>query len=176
MRNAWGYFAWIIAGVHISACSDADDEQAGGALQGSTRVATWGTSPQDYNEVFPGGLFPPPMPLSFDDQSIRQVARISKGGTGPRLRLSNLFGTTPLAIAGAHVAVSLGGSRIDPATDKAVRFNGQSSANIAAGAELWSDPADLTLADGADLAITLYVSEATPVTTIHAVAQQTTFA
>jgi lysophospholipase L1-like esterase len=159
----------------VAACSDADPDQGVSPLAGSTRVATWGTAPQDYNEVFPGGVFPPPPPLSFRDQSIRQVVHISTGGDQPRVRLSNLFSAAPLSIAGAHVARSLGGAVIDTSTDTALRFDGQTSVSIPPGGEVWSDPADLSLETAADLAITLYVSGETPVTTVHGVALQTAF-
>jgi lysophospholipase L1-like esterase len=170
-------FAWIPALACVWACSGSDDNEEGvSPLASERRVATWGTAPQDYNEVFPGGAFPPPEPLSFSNQSLRQIVHISTGGSRPRVRLSNLFSTAPLSIAGAHVALSLGGSSIDTNTDTVLRFAGQTSATVPPGGELWSDPADLVLGTGADLAITLYLAGATPVTTVHGVALQTAHA
>src|SRR4051794_36320672 len=75
-------------------------------------VATWGTSPQQ-----PVTLFGPSP--SFNNQSIRQIVRISVGGTKFRVKLTNLYGNTPLVIGAAHLAVWTGrGSAIRPTTDQ----------------------------------------------------------
>jgi hypothetical protein len=39
--------------------------------------------------------------------TLRQVVRVSAGGERVRIRLSNAFGTRPLAIGGAHLARSV---------------------------------------------------------------------
>jgi lysophospholipase L1-like esterase len=158
-----------------AACSGSKaDSVASQAL--TPRRATWAASPQDYAEVFPGGTFPAPMPLSFSNQSLRQIVHVSIGGTAPRVRFSNLFGTAPLALTGAHLAPALGGSRIDTKTDVALTFDGKSSVSIPAGQELWSDPASLDVPASSDLAVTLYLSGDAAVSTVHSVAQSTAFA
>ena len=43
----------------------------------------------------------------FANQSVRQVVRTTRGGSAVRIRLSNLYGATPLRLAGA----TLGGRR-----------------------------------------------------------------
>src|SRR4029079_1282336 len=42
-------------------------------------------------------------------------------------------------------------------TDRALTFAGSSSAIVAAGSDLWSDPVTLTVSAGQDLAVSLYV-------------------
>ena len=54
-------------------------------------------------------------------------------------------------------------------------FGGDSSVTIAPGARVLSDPVELTVADEADLAVSLYVAEDTEVTTLHNLAWQRSF-
>lgn len=93
------------------------------------------------------------------DATLRQIVRVTLGGKRLRVRLSNAFGTAPLAISAASVARSADNatSRIDPASLRALRFGGRASVTIPAGADYLSDPVDLPLAAGADLAITLHL-------------------
>jgi lysophospholipase L1-like esterase len=157
-------------------CSDSSDSsQSQSALQPGARRATWAVSPQDYAEVFPGGVFPAPMPMMFSNQSIRQIAHVSVGGSSPRVHLSNLFGTSPLALGGVHLALASAGSAIVAGTDTPLRFGGQSAVTIPPGQEIWSDPGTLEIPAAADVAITLFVPGAAPVSTVHSVAQQTQF-
>ena len=60
-------------------------------------------------------------PADLHDATLRQIVRLSVGGSRIRLRLSNAFGTQPLVIDAVHVAraVSPAGARIEPASDHA---------------------------------------------------------
>ena len=49
------------------------------------------------------GGFPPPVTIS--NQTIRQIVRVSAGGDRIRVVLSNAFGTAPVEIGAAHVAL-----------------------------------------------------------------------
>lgn len=161
---------WPLFACWLAACSEEGDDAPSG-----TRRATWAAAPQDYNEVFPGGAFPAPPPLAFSDQSVRQIVRISSGGSGLRVRLSNRFGAEPLTLDGLHLALTSGGSSIDPASDVALEFDGDSSVTIPAGQDVWTDIADVSVAAGVELALTLYVAGEVPVTTVHSAAQQTAY-
>ena len=83
-----------------------------------TWTASWYGAPQAYNE--------PPLGAnaakSFQNQTFRQTMYVSQGGTGLRIRVSNLLGTSPLAVTSMRVARSAGESSIDAASDKAVTF------------------------------------------------------
>jgi hypothetical protein len=107
--------------------------------------------------------------------TLRQVVRVSAGGDRVRIRLSNAFGTRPLAIGGAHVArsVSPGTSRIEGGAR--LTFAGQSGAVIPAGAEIYSDPVAFAVSAGADLAISLYLPEAASPQTGHPGSRATSF-
>jgi len=107
--------------------------------------------------------------------TLRQVVRVSAGGERVRIRLSNAFGTRPLAIGGAHVARSVapGTPRIEG--DARLTFSGRSDAVIPAGAEMYSDPVALHIAAGADLAISLYLPDAASPQTGHPGSRATSF-
>ena len=168
--------AALISSIGLPACSDSNDaEQTTGAAQPGQRRASWAVSPQDYNAVFPGGALPPPMPMAFENQTLRQIMHLSVGGKDVRVRFSNLFGTAPLTLSGAHIARAGAGSAIDAASDTALKFGGQTSVTIPVGQEQWSDPSALTIGDAEDVAVTLFLSGSVPVATVHSVAQQTQY-
>ncbi|MBM7115053.1 SGNH/GDSL hydrolase family protein [Archangium primigenium] len=89
------------------------------------------------------------------------------------MRVSNLFGATPLTLGGVHIARSTGGASIEASTDTALRFNGQASVTVSAGQESWSDEAPFSLPAQTDVAVTVYVPQATPAATEHSQGQQT---
>jgi lysophospholipase L1-like esterase len=94
----------------------------------------------------------------LEDATLREVVRVGLTGPRLRLRLSNAHGTAPLAIGAVTVARSADNRtpRIDGAA-VTVRFGGLASTVIPAGAEAWSDPIDLPVMAGADLAISLHL-------------------
>lgn len=103
----------------------------------------------------------------FGDHSLRQVVRLSAGGTKVRIRLSNLYGTRPLRVAAAAVARSAGGAQAWPGTTAALTFDGTRSATVAPGAEIASDPVPLATAPLEKLAVTLRFTGATGPATFH---------
>ena len=108
-------------------------------------------------------------------QSVRQVIRVSIGGSMVRIRLSNLFGNTPVVIGPIHIAAHAGGSAIKPETDHAVTFGGKAAVTIAKGADVVSDPVAFPVAALQELAVSFYVPRLTGPSTIHGDANQTTF-
>jgi hypothetical protein len=107
------------------------------------------------------------------NQTIRMLVRTSIGGRQARIRLSNLFGKTPLRIGAAHVALmplntdEPHGVSISSGTDRTVLFGGKPTVSIPAGQSIVSDPADLTIPMMASLAVSLYIPESSPVSTVH---------
>ena len=75
------------------------------------------------------------------DATVRQIVRLSVGGSAVRVHVSNAFGTQPLHICSVHIARPLSASspKIDPASDHALTFSGRSDVTIPAGAEYISD-------------------------------------
>jgi len=107
--------------------------------------------------------------------TLRQMVRVSAGGERVRIRLSNAFGTRPLAIGGAHLArpVAPGTPRIEGGAR--LTFSGRSDAVIPAGTEIYSDPVAFPVAGGADLAISLYLPDAASPQTGHPGSRATSF-
>ncbi len=101
------------------------------------------------------------------DQTLRQIVRVSAGGTSVRVRLSNAYGTAPLHLDDVHLARRDTGSRIDTASDAAVTFNGRSGVTIAPGAYVLSDALPVSVKPDSDLAVSIYVKAQTPLTTVH---------
>jgi lysophospholipase L1-like esterase len=112
-------------------------------------VGTWATATMAAD----GGFDVRP----FCGVTLREIAHISIGGARIRVRLSNAFGTDPLAISDAHVAVSAGGSKIQEGTDRALTFSGSTTVRIPAGAEIYSDPVELAVAPLSDVAVSFFV-------------------
>ncbi len=121
-----------------------------------TWVPTWYASPE------PSGV-----DARIKDKTLRQIVRVSAGGTSVRLRLSNAYGTAPLKLADIRVAKRISGSRIDPASDTAITFNGHTTTTIAPGAYVLSDPLPMKVPADSDLSISLYVPEEAPLATVH---------
>jgi hypothetical protein len=99
-------------------------------------IPTWYASPE------PSGT--PDAKIS--DKTLRQIVRVSAGGTAVRLRLSNAYGAAPLKLEDIHVAKRISASRIDAATDQAVTFNGRAGVTVAPGAYALSDPLPMKIA------------------------------
>lgn len=135
-------------------------------------VATWGASPQSGAEPIFG---PPPAPLVFNDQTVRMVARISKGGDRVRVRLDNTFGSDSLIIGAAHVAKHGVGAAIEPGSDRTLKFGGSPVITIPPGASVVSDPVRLGVSDLTELAISIYLPKPTPALSVHTLGRQTAY-
>src|SRR5215475_14019386 len=99
-----------------------------------TWIGTWTASPQA-----PRGV----MPASFSNQTVRQIVRVSIGGGKLRIRLSNEFGTQPVLIGAASVAVAGGTSEVRPDTLRAITFGGSKAVILLPGAPAVSDAVEL---------------------------------
>jgi lysophospholipase L1-like esterase len=114
-------------------------------------VGTWGCGPQ---LTEPGNL--PPAVLA--NSTLRQFVHTTIGGKQVRVRFSNAYGTSPVTINSAHVALSagsLGSGNINPATDKALTFHGAPAVNIPPGEVILSDPFEFDLPALTNLAISI---------------------
>lgn len=92
-----------------------------------------------------------------------------------RVRFSNAFGNTPLAIPSAHVALAAGGSSIKPASDRPLTFHGVSVVTIPPGALMYSDPLPFELAPLSDLAVTIHLAGVPQSITAHPGARGTSY-
>lgn len=111
----------------------------------------------------------------FAGESVRQVVRISSGGTQLRIRLSNRYGTSPLRLAGATVAKAGDGASIRPHTARPLRFGRSQSTVVPAGADAVSDATLLPTSALDRLTVTLYFAAPTGPATFHEAATATTY-
>ena len=108
---------------------------------------TWSASPQT-------GF----LATDFNNRSVRNIVHTSIGGRRLRLRLSNAFGTTPLVIDAAHVAIRSAGAAIVAGTDRLVSFSGTSSVTIPPGALIVSDAVTLAVPTLSDIAVSIFLN------------------
>jgi lysophospholipase L1-like esterase len=155
--------------------------QAGG---GEHWVGTWATAVVARAPLPPAGGggrggTPPPPPPNFKDQTLRQIVHVSLGGNRVRVVFSNAFGTEPLQIGGAQVALREKESTIVAKSDRRLTFGGRPTTTIPAGAVIVSDPVTLTVPSLADLAIDLHLpgdtAAGTSPLTIHGGALQSSY-
>jgi len=113
----------------------------------------------------------------WKDGTVRQVVRLSLGGSQVRVRISNAYGSEMLVVNEASIAraVRPGSSEVVAGSLQGLRFNGSSAVRIPAGAEYVSDPVDLAAVSGLDIAVTMHLANAAGQQTGHAGARTTTF-
>src|ERR1700722_12846634 len=142
-------------------------------------VAGWGASPQiAFANLGETGISPDsvcPGPRGVRNQAVRDVVSSSVAGSEVRVRLTNVFGTTPLQVGAASVAIEESGAQAAPHTLKSLSFHGQKTAVIAAGHDLLSDPVKLQVRPSEDLLISIYVAGTSSKVTEHWDAQQDSF-
>ncbi|MEV6278024.1 SGNH/GDSL hydrolase family protein [Nocardia sp. NPDC051832] len=111
----------------------------------------------------------------FADQTVRQVIRVTGGGTAARITLSNRYGPGDLRIAAATIGRTEDGARVHPDTLRPLRFGGAEAVTVAAGQQVTSDSAELRLAPFESATITLHLAEQTGPATFHAQGYASTF-
>ena len=114
-------------------------------------------------------------PSQFGNQTLRLIVRTTVGGDQVRVRLSNELGTQRLVIGAARIALRSVAESIDPATDRALMFGGAASIIVPAGAPALSDPVTLDVPPLSELAISIYLPQPTPVSTVHLLGLQTSY-
>ena len=131
-----------------------------------TWVGTWATGPAG----------PASAPKQYSNQTLRLIVHTSVGGNAVRIKISNTFGSDPLVIGAAHIALRAQGASIVPGTDHALTFSGKSSFAIPAGGLIVSDPVSLQTPPLSDLALSIYLPSASAASTTHLLALQTSYA
>jgi lysophospholipase L1-like esterase len=178
----------LIAGVALASSAYAQDHW----------VATWAAAPQQPAvarppvartpvpgcetpappPVAPGGQARggiPPAPTNFNDQTVRMIVHTSIGGRRARVTLTNAYGTTPLKIGAAHVALRGKESETVAGSDRVLMFNGKPTTTIPQGAQMMSDPIDLNVPSLGDLAVSVYIAAESGLPTNHATGLHTTY-
>lgn len=160
-RRALGFAAALALTLHVSASAQ-DHGRWVGAWASAQQV------PEERNALPADAL---------NDATLRQIVRLTVGGERLRVRISNVFGTTPLRVTATRVAkpLSPAGAAVDPTTDRAVTFAGRTEVTVPAGAEYLSDPVAWKSAALSDLAVTIHVDKTPAVQTSHPGSRATSY-
>ena len=132
-------------------------------------VGTWGTARQ---LVEPNNM--PPAP-GLTNNTLRQVVAVSIGGKNLRLKFSNEFSKEVVNLKWVQIAVSKGGSDIDPSTIKTLKFKGKNEVTMEPGKEITSDEISFNLAPRMLVAITIAYGETSPTVTGHPGSRTTSY-
>ncbi|HLG96149.1 MAG TPA: SGNH/GDSL hydrolase family protein [Bryobacteraceae bacterium] len=97
--------------------------------------------------------------VTIANQTLRQIVHVSLGGTRARVVLSNVFGTAPLSVGAAEVAIRQKESNLVAGSSRPLTFGGRASVTIPVGAEMFSDPVNLTIAPMSDFVIDLFLPD-----------------
>ncbi|MFF0445700.1 SGNH/GDSL hydrolase family protein [Streptomyces sp. NPDC004609] len=136
-------------------------------------TGTWGAAHQ--YPVAPAGWPPNWSVEGFSDQSVRQVVRISAGGSRIRVRVSNRYGKQPLVVTGATVARAAEGAAVHPHSVRTLRFASARGVTVPAGKDLVSDAVGLPVRPLEKLTITLHFAGTTGPVSFHSNALTTTY-
>lgn len=137
-----------------------------GAWQGG-----WAASPQAPTEVFT----PNWSQRGFVDQTVRQVVRVSTGGTRARVELSNRYGDAPLRITGATVARTDDGASVEKGSVRRLSFGKGRSVTVPAGSDVTSDAVPFRTHALESLTVTLYLAGPTGPATFHMMSSATSY-
>ncbi|MEU8886849.1 SGNH/GDSL hydrolase family protein [Streptomyces sp. NPDC048442] len=129
-------------------------------------IGTWSASPVGPDPRAPHGL---------PGRSVRNVVHTSIGGTSARITLSNRFGTTPLVLSHASIAVAAasGAPAAEPGTMRPVTFRGKPYVTIPAGGSVVGDRTAIKVPYDAELLVTLFSPVPSGPVTYHPHSRQT---
>ncbi|MET7615847.1 SGNH/GDSL hydrolase family protein [Streptomyces sp. NPDC005408] len=133
-------------------------EYNGGAWRGG-----WAASPQAPTSPFA----PNWSEQGFSNHTVRQVIRVSTGGTKARIELSNRYGKTPLRITGATVARTDKGATVQAGSLRRLSFGKGRSVTIPAGGTAFSDGVPFKVEALESVTVTLYLAGPTGPATFH---------
>ncbi|MFH8991777.1 SGNH/GDSL hydrolase family protein [Streptomyces sp. NPDC017940] len=154
--------------VTVARASDAGTARptSGHEAAAEAWTAAWAAAPQRPSTDFKANW----SEAGFDDQTLRQVVRVTEGGDRARIRLSNRYGASPLRVASATVArtAGTGGADVERGSVRRLTFGGAGSATVPAGGQLASDEVGLGLRRFESVTVTLHLAGTTGPATFHA--------
>jgi lysophospholipase L1-like esterase len=104
---------------------------------------------------------------TFNNVTLAQVVRLSAGGQALRVRFTNEYGTKPLQIGGARVALVGPDGATIAGSERPLSFAGAATAEVPPGAPMLSDPVALATKPLARVKVTLYLPGDTNGCTCH---------
>jgi lysophospholipase L1-like esterase len=120
------------------------------------------------------GFGPVPATPSFQNRTLRQILRVSAGGSAVRVRFSNAYGANKLVIGSARIALITADGHAIPGSSRVLTFGGATSAEAARGAPLLSDKVTLAVPALAHMAVIAYLPGDTGACTCHQSGLETT--
>jgi lysophospholipase L1-like esterase len=136
-----------------------------GSAADAAWITSWATAPLPPSAAM-GPIAATP---SFDNRTLRQILRLSAGGSALRVRFTNAYGAAPLAIGGARIALIDAAGREIAGSSRTLTFAGAKTATAARAAPLLSDPVTITVPPLARVAISTYLPGKTGPCTCHQV-------
>ena len=133
-------------------------------------ITAWGAATQGPN---PGA---PMSEQGFNKRTLREVVYLTSGGDQLRIRFSNVYGSKPLHIGSASVAVQRQGAWTAPGTLRQLRFYKKPGVIVQPGHQALSDPVRLTVKALTRLEVSLYLSRPTGPTTQQIDSRETSYA
>ena len=183
IRRAFKLVPVIALGVLLGSQSTAVAQNAGPHWVGTWATALMARTPNVGALAPPGpaggpGQAADPL-LSIKNQTLRQVVHTSIGGQQVRVVLSNGFGTAPLSVGAAAVALREKDAAISSKSVRALTFAGNPSVTIPPGAIVVSDSVTLSVPPLTDLSIDIYLpgdaAASVSALTTHLAAHQTNY-
>lgn len=127
-------------------------------------VAAWGSAMQT----------PVSSDVSGTSYTVRNVVRLTVGGSTVRVRLSNVFSSGDLTVGKASVAPAGTGAALGKEARR-VTFRGRESVVVPRGGEVLSDPVALRTVADSSVAVSIWASSAPAVATYHRSALSTNY-
>ncbi|MFI1360529.1 GDSL-type esterase/lipase family protein [Streptomyces sp. NPDC020898] len=110
----------------------------------------------------------------WTDRTLRLVVHTSAGGPRVRVRFDNTFASAPVRIGSATVAVQAAGATAS-GTPVPLTFQGAPGAELAAGAQSFSDPLDFTVPADTNLLVSFHLPGTVTAAPLHRLTQQRSY-
>lgn len=166
--NSWRLL-FISFVLLLSGCGGSDTSQqsfgqgiAPSEAANSSWVTVWSWAPMGLIPAnflntgrIPGQAIP--VPVVLNDSTLRMVIKPTAGGDVFRLKLSNIFGDSAPVVEQVHVGIHTGNGNIKSGTNQLVTFNQGKQALSMGQQDYLSNPFNLKINFGDELAVTLFL-------------------
>ncbi|MFC4950335.1 GDSL-type esterase/lipase family protein [Pseudonocardia sp. GCM10023141] len=158
----------------LAVAAGVDDSQQSAARPAAVVVPSGCSAPR-WVSAWQAATQPAPGDPALAGATLRMIVHPQVTGAQVRIRLSNAYGTAPLAVGTASAGRSDGAAGLLPGSMRPVTFAGSPEVVIPAGGSVVSDPAPLVAEVGRPIAVSFYLPAAPAVVTQHAIALQTSY-
>ena len=177
--SKWTAVLWFLASTHVFAQTGPKEHWVTSWAAASVLRPQAGTTSPPAQPPAGAPQAPAPPPITINNQTVRQIVHLSLGGMRTRVVVTNVFGTAPLMISKASIALRDKETKIVPASAHALSFSGRPSATIPPGAVMYSDPVSMSVPALSDVVVDLFfaddLSKSPSPLTIHPGANQTNY-